>query len=180
MGNWRQLAASSELTSSAAAIIAAVRPSCVRLRGPRLENRQPTCEKDLLRHVPHQAKAWRRTSSTSGHGTTERRDCRGGRKAVRDRAERARGEEKARGAARRKGEVDGGGDRAARAELTKKEAAAPSPVKQPLSSADAEAVGKIEQQAAKEDEEAYCTFEVLASTNSWIYPRAPAAQVSGH
>ena len=48
-----------------------------------------------------------------------------------------------------------------RAELTKKEAAPPSPVKQPLSEADAEAVGKIKEQAAKEDKEAYCTFEVL-------------------
>ena len=48
-----------------------------------------------------------------------------------------------------------------RAELTKKEAAPPNPEKQPLSEADAEAVRKIEQQARKEDEEAYCTFEVL-------------------
>ena len=48
-----------------------------------------------------------------------------------------------------------------RAELTKKEAAPPSPEKQTLSEADAEAVRKIEQQARKEDEEAYCTFEVL-------------------
>ena len=46
-----------------------------------------------------------------------------------------------------------------RAEL--KEAAPPSPVKQPLSETDAEAVGKIKEQAAKEDKEAYCTFEVL-------------------
>ena len=46
-----------------------------------------------------------------------------------------------------------------RAEL--KEAAPPSPEKQTLSEADAEAVRKIEQQARKEDEEAYCTFEVL-------------------
>ena len=46
-----------------------------------------------------------------------------------------------------------------RAEL--KEAAPSSPMKQPLSEADAEAVGKIEEQAAKEDKEAYCTFECL-------------------
>ena len=57
-----------------------------------------------------------------------------------------------------------------RAEL--KEAAPPSPVKQPLSEADAEAVAKIEEQAAKEDEEAYCTFEVLDKHQLWIYPRA--------
>ena len=46
-----------------------------------------------------------------------------------------------------------------RAEL--KVAVPPSPEKQTLSEADAEAVRKIEQQARKEDEEAYCTFEVL-------------------
>ena len=46
-----------------------------------------------------------------------------------------------------------------RAELM--EVAPPSPVKQPLSEADAEAVGKIKEQAAKEDKEAYCTFECL-------------------
>ena len=46
-----------------------------------------------------------------------------------------------------------------RAELKKDEP--PSPVKQPLSEADAEAVGKIKEQAAKEDKEAYCTFECL-------------------
>ena len=48
-----------------------------------------------------------------------------------------------------------------RAELKKEQPAPPSPVKQPLSEADAEAVSKIKAQAAKEDKEAYCTFEVL-------------------
>ena len=49
-----------------------------------------------------------------------------------------------------------------RAELKKgKDEAPPSPVKQPLSEAETAAVNKIEQQARKEDEEAYCTFEVL-------------------
>ena len=49
-----------------------------------------------------------------------------------------------------------------RAELTvKEEMAPPSPVEKPLSEAAAEVVSKIKEQAAKEDEEAYCTFEVL-------------------
>ena len=39
--------------------------------------------------------------------------------------------------------------------------APPSPGKEPLSEADAEAVRKIKEQARKEDEEAYCTFEAL-------------------
>ena len=37
----------------------------------------------------------------------------------------------------------------------------PSPVKQSLSEADQKAVNKIQAQAKREDEEAYCTFEVL-------------------
>ena len=48
-----------------------------------------------------------------------------------------------------------------RAELKKEQPPPASPVKQPLSEADAKAVRKIEAQARKEDEEAYCTFEVL-------------------
>jgi len=50
-----------------------------------------------------------------------------------------------------------------RAELKKDKDEAPSsPVKQqPLSEAETEAVNKIEQQARKEDEGAFCTFEVL-------------------
>ena len=55
-----------------------------------------------------------------------------------------------------------------RAEL--KVAVPPSPEKQTLSEADAEAVRKIEQQARKEDEEAYCTFEVLDKHQLMDFP----------